>query len=151
MGQPLRAGKPSLERTARQHFTQFVNQYQLTTLLQFDVIPYIDQVLTYLSIEMAANIATNVQEHFAQQTKILVTTLVVKRRVQQTPIQEARSSARRISNVILYGNDAGNLNPAELAMVRRITDYIRLPDINVSVAYDVNVDALKVCLTLNLS
>ena len=66
MVQPIRNGKQTLERAGRQHFVPFVAQYQQITRLEFDVIPYVDQVLWYLSIEMAANITTNVQEHFAQ-------------------------------------------------------------------------------------
>jgi hypothetical protein len=69
--------RPHLRVTAeaivKRHLGPLIATFKANTGIDIPSIPNIDQVLTYEAGVIAANIATNVQEHFVQKVGLLLT------------------------------------------------------------------------------
>jgi hypothetical protein len=97
----------------------------------------IDQLLTYESTTLAANISTNVQEHFVQKVKAFITTFLVKRRPDGFPTRVAKMYARRVQRAVLQHDWDPHMTHDEVILAQGLLADLQMPFSVNSVSYEV--------------
>jgi hypothetical protein len=130
----------------KQHLQPLVLAFENRYDLEIPKLTYIENVCKYESVTMAANLETNVQEHFVQKLTKFITTMFVKRRLPGVDIRVARSAARRVKRAVLERHWSPLMTIAERVFAIRLIFIINLPANVVSVHYDVKASPMKVCV-----
>jgi hypothetical protein len=128
------------------HLVPLVQAYLLDAGLQENLpwVQCIDQLLTYESTTLAANISTNVQEHFVQKVKAFITTFLVKRRPDGFPKRVARLYARRVQRAVLQDDWDPHMTQNEVDIAQGLLDDLQMPVPVNSVPYDVKAHPMNV-------
>ena len=110
----------------------------------------IDQILTYESITMATNVVVNIKEHYSSKLKNFISRIFFRSRGNDETTRDVRTRVKRVQNYVLERSEtpANRMTARERQFAARIIDRLDISQINVSVAYALKVNPLRVLLLL---
>jgi hypothetical protein len=141
---PSPTAKVTPAKRMKEHLFPMIRTFKQRHNIDIPYISYLEQVITYESNSLAANYSTNIQQHFVQKLQSYINSMIIKRRLQTITKAQAQASARRIKRLIVEQVQVLNSTLNERNFATRVLQWISLPQINVSLPYDLKANPLAV-------